>query len=234
MKLHKVSGASRTSVEGVSDVLDLDCAADGTTWFVDHAGVGRVRGGRVEHLPRIPGAPAYGTSHMVASPDGRLFATVGGSAAGVGGLWTFEHNKWSRHLAEGPLGGTGSVLYSDSKRRLWMGYRDGLIGLPFEGAGRLFSSGSPGLGVVRAVLETSDGILAAGSNGLAIFRETKFQMLEFVDRASARAVGGMVQSLNGDLWLNAARGIIHVRSSELRVALSDPKHPIKIRARGRK
>ena len=34
----------------------------------------------------------------------------------------------------------------------------------------------------------------------------------------------MVESRGGDLWLNAARGIVHVRANELRAALSEPRH----------
>jgi signal transduction histidine kinase len=99
------------------------------------------------------------------------------------------------------------------------------VGLPLEG--RVYSSGTPGLHYVTAILETSRGHLAAGLNGLAVLRDTSFQLLRFADRASTRGVAGLVEARNGDLYLNAVQGIVRVPAAELAAGLAEPAYPMK-------
>jgi len=76
------------------------------------------------------------------------------------------------------------------------------------------------------ILETSHGLLLAGVNGLAIFRNNRVEMLDFADRASSRGVGGLLESANGDLWLNALHGVVHIRAAELQAALNSSQYRI--------
>jgi signal transduction histidine kinase len=94
------------------------------------------------------------------------------------------------------------------------------------GRTQVFSSGVPGLGWVWALLETSRGFFAAG-NGLAVLRDSQFVQLAFADRTFVRGVRGMVESANGDLWLNTASGIAHLPLTELEAGLANPSYPMK-------
>ena len=220
-QVYRVAGGAVTSTFKVANPRSLSCGADGVTRVVDPAGILRVRADRLEREPAIAGMEPNGMMEVVATPDHTLFARLDGDVP-RGGLWRYKQGRWARHLGAGLLDRAGSVEYIDSAHRLWVGYRNGQIGLPLEG--RLYSSGKPGLGVVNAILETSHGLFATGTNGLGVFRDSSFQMLEFADRSRPRAVAGMVESRSGDLWLNAARGIVHVRANELRTASSEPRH----------
>src|SRR5258708_2271650 len=71
------------------------------------------------------------------------------------------------------------------------------------------------------------GLFAGGLNGLAVLRDDRFEMLDFADRISSRGIGGLVESANGDLWLNAQRGIVHIPAAELQAAQKDPEYPMK-------
>lgn len=79
------------------------------------------------------------------------------------------------------MGGGAHVEYLDSHNRLWVGSAAGRIFRPLEGRGTAFPSGDPGLGFVFAILETSHGIFAAGTNGLAVFRGDRFEKLKVAD-----------------------------------------------------
>ena len=79
---------------------------------------------------------------------------------------------------------------------------------------------------MRSFLETAQGILAAGTDGLAIWRKKSFQALQFRNRAVGSGISGIVQARNGDLWLNGKRGIARVPSSEFLLALADPRHQV--------
>ena len=95
-----------------------------------------------------------------------------------------------------------------------------------RGRAQLFTAGEPGLGFVFALLETSRGLFAAG-NGLAVLRDSRFVPLSFADPAFVQGVRGLVQSRNGDLWLNAASGIAHVPAGELDAGLANASYPMK-------
>jgi signal transduction histidine kinase/ligand-binding sensor domain-containing protein len=211
------------SIPGASGSY-LFCANNGDTWVVDSDGIAYVHADQLKRLPPIPGVIPYGYTQVAPGPDDVLYATVH-LAPAAAGLWKFKDGQWTKLPSTGVPGRPALVAYVDSHARLWLGHRNGVIALPLED--RVFSSGTPGLENVYALLESSHGMLAAGGNGLAVLRDTDFQLLTFAEPDHARGVGGVLESLDGDVWLNASRGIVHVRASELEAALKDPQHAMK-------
>jgi signal transduction histidine kinase len=223
--LYRVAGGVAEKIPGSERIRGVSCGNDGRTRAYDHMNFWELREGRLERIPSIPGLPPYSMSEVMATPDHTLYATVGGHPEKWGGVWRYRDGEWTKHAAEGLLRNAGRVAYLDSRARLWIGYNRGRIGLPLEG--RVLRSGSPGLDNVYVVLESSRGLFAGGTNGVAVLRDTSFQMLTFTDRASARGVTGLVESRNGDLWLNGVQGIVRVPAAELRAGLADPRHPMR-------
>ncbi|HEX8271464.1 MAG TPA: triple tyrosine motif-containing protein [Longimicrobiaceae bacterium] len=209
----------------VTEGQGVSCGNDGVTRVFDARNLWEVHGERLQRVPLIPGLPPYELLQVVATSDHTLYAMVGGSPESFGGLWRSRDGRWSRVAAEGVLRGAGFTAYVDGRDRLWVGYNRGRIGRPLDG--RVLSSGTPGLGSVLAILETPHGLFAAGTYGLAVLRDTSFQMLRFADRASTLGVAGLVESGDGDLYLNAVQGIVRVRAAELRAGLADPRYPMK-------
>jgi signal transduction histidine kinase/ligand-binding sensor domain-containing protein len=199
------------------------CGRDGDVWWIGSQEIWNEHSDRISHIAPIPGVIPYGYRQVVTGPEDTLFAIAYAPPAAAG-LWKYQQAQWSK-LAGTEVAGQPLSEYIDSHDRLWLGHRKGLIRLPLED--RVFSSGKPGLDGVYAFLDSSRGIFAAGGNGLAVLRETAFEMLNFADAESSRGVGGLVESVDGDLWLNASRGIVRVSASELETALKDPSHAMK-------
>jgi len=225
-QLYRVSGGVTKSFPNAGDIYSIFCGADGDVWVVDHAGIWRVHADTFTPVPPIAGVPPYGLYQLVATPENTLFAYVVDPAQ-LSGLWEYGDEHWVRLDRQGTLGTLPRIEYVDRRGRIWTGYRDGLIGMPVEGEGRVFSSGDPGLGLVYAILETSHGMFAAGLNGVATLRGDRFEMLAFQDRAAARGVAGLAESANGDLWLNAAGGLVRVRAADLAATLKDIRIPLR-------
>ena len=223
--LFSVSGGVTRRLPGADLIRGISCGADGVARAWRAGRLYEVRAGRLHPLPWVAGAHPYALNKLAALPDGTLYAFVGGDPAQWGGVWRFRDGAWTKHVARDVLARAGDGPYVDSRGRLWVGYNFGRVGLPLED--RLYSSGRPGLDHVAVILETSRGHFAAGSNGLAVLRDTSFQMLAFADRASTRGVAGLVESKNGDLYLNAVQGIVRVPAAELAAGLADPQHPMK-------
>jgi signal transduction histidine kinase/ligand-binding sensor domain-containing protein len=222
-ELYKISGGAQQLAPHSGQIASMSCGPYGDVWLAATTGIWRISAGRIMSLPPIAKLAPFAVHQVVATPDRILFASVL-AAPDVTGIWRYAHGSWSKLVGPDM---SPSAMYVDSQSRLWAGYRDGLITLPLEGGRRIPIAGSLKLGPVYAFLETSQGLFASSLNGLAILRNNRFEMLNFADRFSARGVAGLVESGNGDLWLNTLRGVVHVRSEDLRSALLNPKTPIK-------
>jgi signal transduction histidine kinase/ligand-binding sensor domain-containing protein len=222
--LSKVVGRTHTTLPSPGDVYHMACGNDRDVWLVDGDGIANVHDDKVSRIPKIPGMSGYGVTELATAPGHVLYASVSAPPA-VAGLWQFKEGQWRRFAGEGVFARGGLSLYVDSKNRVWSGYRNGIVGLPLEG-NKTFLSGQPGLETVYAMLDTQLGMFAAGGNGLAILTGDAFEMLTFTDPGIARNVVAMVEAPNGDLWLNASRGLVHVPLHELGAALADRQHAI--------
>ena len=225
-QLYKRAGATTKLLFPTGQIYSISCGPDGDTLLLANNGIFNVQADRTTTIPSIPGVPPFETFQVVATPDHIVYAAVSGGSD-LHGIWRYAQGGWTRLTDPGIPSKPPFTEYVDSKGRLWTGNRDGLVGLPLEGGGRLLPSGDPGLGIVFAILETSHGLFAGGLNGLAVLHDNRFEMLDFADRISSRGVGGIVESADGDLWLNASRGVVHIRSSELRTALGTPHYAIR-------
>lgn len=226
-RLYKITDKSIRSFADIGQIHSMSCVSYGDTLLLSNKGIFNVHADRITAIPAVPGTHAFNTGQVVATPDHVLFALVIGGAPDLRGIWRRAHERWTRLDGAGTLSSAPSVEYVDPQGRLWTGYGDGAIELPLGGGDRRLSSGDPGLGPVLAILGTSHGLFAGGMNGVAVRRDDRLQMLNFADRVSARGVGGLVEGANGDLWLNALRGVVHVPAGELQAALNDPQYRMK-------
>lgn len=218
-QLYRVSGGIPALLPQQNGYYAIDCSPDGDAWLASSSGLWRLHEDRLSQIPAVPGTRPYNVQQLVATSDHILYAPLGTSTGG--GYWRYQDNQWNK-LGEGVPGRGTYVTYVDSQDRLWMGHSDGYVSLPLED--RWFSSGQAGLGTVRTIQETSHGMLAGGTNGLAIVREQSLEMLAFADDDAAAGIQAIVESRNGDVWLNAARGIVRIAASEIDTALSRLEH----------
>lgn len=223
--LYKVAGGTVKSFSR-GDVYQLLCGSDGDTWLVSGLGIWKVHADQITQVAAVPGAGTYGYSHLVSTSGDSLIASVGEPASATG-IWQHKEGQWTRLAGAGLPDRNARALYIDPQRRLWAGYADGQITLSVDGVGQVFEPVNPGVENIWAFLQTSLGMFAAGGNGLAVRRGPGFQLLKFADPTSVRGIGSLVESRNGDLWLNASRGVVHLRASELRAALANPEYRMK-------
>jgi ligand-binding sensor domain-containing protein len=218
--LFRVTGGVTRAVPGSEEIDKVSCGSDGRVRAWKQGRLFELRAGMLEPLPWIPGAAPGALRRLVALPDHTLYAFLTGSPRSV---WRYRNGEWTK-LAGRNIQYVDHGPYVDSRGRLWVGYEGGRVGLPLND--RVYSSGTPGLHYATAILETSRGHFAAGLNGLAVLRDTSFQMLRFADRASTRGVAGLVEARNGDLYLNAVQGIVRVPAAELAAGLAEPAYPM--------
>jgi signal transduction histidine kinase/ligand-binding sensor domain-containing protein len=213
-------------IPGGKDIGGLFCGLDKKVWMIDRWGLSVVHSGRIQRLPVIPGQPRYRDYyHFVSLAEvakNELVAVTWGALRD--GLWIYRRGKWQPFLP-GHAGNRINVVKA-VRARLYLGYREGDIGVFQHDTGQEVWAASPGVGEIVALSQTSDGVFALGYDGIAAERGNTFKRLSFLHRDSAARICGLVESGNGDFWLNGAQGIVRIPHSEMVAAMTNPSHLI--------
>jgi ligand-binding sensor domain-containing protein len=77
-------------------------------------------------------------------------------------------------------------------------------------------------------------IWIGGEFGLEEFDRGGFHFIHATNDELLRGISGIIETVNGDLWLNGLSGIFHVRQPELLKALSDSSYQAKGELFGRR
>jgi signal transduction histidine kinase/ligand-binding sensor domain-containing protein len=225
LRLFYPKSSRATVVQNGDGDSNLFCEKDGQVYLIGDSGISVVRDGHIRQLPLLPGHGSYGASHykfvgVTEDPDGDLIAAVGGPAEH--GLWRYRAGKWSRYLPDLALPEICGMLM-DTKGRLYLGFANSADTLGRIERGSLtILNGSGAL----SFAQTSYGVIAYGSKGIAVDRENRFQRFTLLHPEQARAITGVVESRNGDLWMNGGRGIVRIPAVEVGDAIADPTHAV--------
>ncbi len=71
------------------------------------------------------------------------------------------------------------------------------------------------VGNITAIYGRGPEIWIGGEFGLQQFDHGRFHNIQAVDKEWLRGISGIVETANGDLWLNGLGGIFHVRRAEI-------------------
>jgi signal transduction histidine kinase/ligand-binding sensor domain-containing protein len=198
-------------------ISSLYCDRDGAVWFGEQGGVWNYSNDQFRFTPFPDGFPTLAARQM-SGDESRLFVAIRRS-----GVWLLSNGAWSKFSNPSFPDETAYSVLEDSRGRLWVGYSAGKIALLENGSGRSFKVGEgTGLGIVQIIKETRVGLIAGGTNGLAIFRGDAFQILQTADADAAQGVSGLIETSAGDLWINGSHGIFRIPSKEVEAALRLP------------
>jgi signal transduction histidine kinase len=211
-----------------TDITNLSCSSDEGVYVLDETGITALRNKQILHLPLLPKRSGY-TDHylflgLMKSPEMGLIASVGGASGH--GLWRYWKGDWSPLFANLDLPEVSAML-EDKQGRFYFAF-SGPSGEIRRIESNIDHSFPTALGAIVGFVSTSYGIFAYGTNGIALDRGERFQRFSLQDPQLASALTGVVQSHNGDLWLNGGHGIIRIPSSEVAAAIADPTHVVSV------
>jgi ligand-binding sensor domain-containing protein len=141
------------------------------------------------------------------------------------GVWIYDNRKW-KELIPSVDSRFVTAMVRDEHGRLFLGRTDGKISIFENNSLRTLSTIPRWIGVIATLSQTSRNVFALGLNGIAVYRGDSFQMLSFVQPELAYTVSGLVESTNGDIFINGSSGIVRIPSTEMQAALIDPSHKI--------
>ena len=232
--LYRVAGAN----------LDLHAAAGGLTrfayrapdktlWFGGEGGLWRMLNGhlaRVE-LPKEVADNAAALTTITQDASGGMWVSFGPV-----GLYRLKDSVWTKYGGRTDLPTTGVVIaFTDNLGRIWFGStRNRLTVLDRDRAQAFGPDDGIQVGNVLAVYGRGSEIWIGGDFGLQRFENGRFHSVRSLSRESFRGISGIVETANGDLWLNGLGGIIHIRRGEIVEALKKPSYQVSAERFGRR
>ena len=79
---------------------------------------------------------------------------------------------------------------------------------------------------MEALSERGGHIWIGGERGLALFDGSRFRMIA-ADGVTLGGITGIVETASGDVWLNAARGVIRIPATEVRQAVANAGYRVR-------
>jgi len=203
----------RIEPETLKSVTALARTPDGTIWLASRQeGLLRLQDDRLQPSTALPEA-SRGNYIKGISPDcaGGIWVSVAPT------LLKLEAASWRENggvpglPAEMP-----NVQACDSTRNLWLGYASGKL---FRVAGdnaHMFSA-SEGLdvGKVTAINIGPRHVVIGGERGLAILQSNRFAAISGADSRLLDRPTAIVETNNGDVWINSSRGLARIGAPEI-------------------
>jgi signal transduction histidine kinase/ligand-binding sensor domain-containing protein len=119
-----------------------------------------------------------------------------------------------------PLKGPDAIG-TDDRGRVWIGYNDGTV-LRHEAGKTTTLTSADGLkvGAIKVIVRQGSRLWLGGERGVQLASAPGMPMLRLADPDALDGVSGIVETPEGELWLNGANGITRLTADEVRRALA--------------
>src|SRR5262249_30226893 len=136
------------------------------------------------------------------------------------GLYRLADGVWTAYGGHEELPKTGVVIeFTDPAGRVWFGYTRNVVATLYGDRVEVFGpSQGVAVGNVTAIYGRGTGVWIGGVSGLQRFENGRFQTINAVEREWLRAITGIVETADGDLWVHGLSGILRISASEVAAA----------------
>ena len=199
---------------------------DKTIWLGTAAGLWRLVDGslmRVD-LPKEMADQSSFLQTITQDHSGGMWVSFGRH-----GLYRLADGVWTTYGGHKDLPTTGVVIeFTDSLGRVWFGCtKNQLAVLDGEHVQVFGPDDGIRVGNITAIDGRGSEIWIGGEFGLQQFDHGYFHNIRATDEELLRGISGIVETANGDLWLNGLGGIFHIRRSEIFEALKNPAYQVR-------
>jgi signal transduction histidine kinase/ligand-binding sensor domain-containing protein len=201
---------------------------NGYVWWGCATGIWRQHGTKFKYFPIPKGAepPIWIYEIFPSRDDDGLWVRLGDF-----GTVHFKQGVWK--LGERPKGVPfvgPSASYNDASGRVWLGFSVGQVYV-LDGEQVTVYSKKDGLDVGRigVIRGLAQHIWLGGELGLLVFSEGHFRRVTVAAGEPFGTVSGIIETVDGGLWLNEMRGIVQIPPEEIRRFIADPNHRVKYR-----
>jgi signal transduction histidine kinase/ligand-binding sensor domain-containing protein len=200
----------------------------GAVWMTGYADLEVYDGVRVTHVPPPSGTLRNERGQEVLQPCQNVAEDAEGdmwlSLAKVG-IFRLSGDTWQPGggLKDLPSGPAIRVI-ADEKGRIWLGYPNNRIAMIDHDRLMLYGH-NEGLtiGNVLSLSVRGAHVWAAGDNGVAyLASNNRFVNFQTEGGNALRGVSGIVETSQGDLWLNSPEGVYRITASQIELLMHSP------------
>jgi signal transduction histidine kinase/ligand-binding sensor domain-containing protein len=145
----------------------------------------------------------------------------------AGGTYRFSAGEWSKQdetLGRKP--GVLGAMAGDDAGNVWFGFSNNLLRWDGRGYQRFsFPNGQRGASETTMSVR-GEHVWLGGTGGIAVFTQGHFHLMHWQDQNLPGRISGVLETGNGELWMNGASGITHVSAAELARWLHDPAYAV--------
>jgi len=200
----------------------------GVLWVGSNNAIWQERSGRWKASKRIVRNDPYPDANEIQAiakdATGAMWVSVVGAGVYrvVADSWTLWGGR--EDLPKEPA----TVLATDNRGRLWLGYVNSRIALLDGGRLTMFTkSDGVRIGTILSLWARGSSVWVGGEHGLVRFDGIAFHAVNAKDRAPFLGISGVVETSAGDLWLNTGEGAVHIGASEIQKVIGDPTYQVK-------
>jgi signal transduction histidine kinase len=213
------AGSIVEAVPGPRDITSAYRDPDGTIWLGGAELIWHSVGQRWVAMD-VP-APMVrqccsGVQAIAKDRSGALWVSVVG-----GGVFRLTDGQWTRY------GEPAVSLTTDSDGRIWLGYPNSQIQIVDKDTVRRLSvADGLNVGIVLSIDAGPRHIWVGGERGLARFDGRRFNAITRQGGTPLPSISGIVETAEGDLWLNTSEGAMKVPANEVRRVVGNPLYAV--------
>ena len=202
--------------------------SNGDVWWGSDTGIWLQRGTGFRYfpIPKSAGPPHFIYEIFPGKDDSGLWVRLGdfGTVHFMQGDWNLSDRPKGVPI-EGP-----SASYPDPSGRVWIGFDAGQVHV-LDGEKVTAYSPNDGLDVgrIKVIRGLGRHIWVGGELGVMFFSEGRFRRVTVAAGEPFGAVSGIIETVDGGLWLNEMRGIVQIPPEEIRRLMVDPNHRVTYR-----
>ncbi len=212
----------RFTASGVQDTITcVTRTADGAIWFGGLKSLWKLASGRLERVTRPADTEGRDIQAMAVDRAGDLWVSIVRN-----GVFRLSRGQWSLNGGVEALPKLPALtLAADRGGRVWFGYTEGRVAV-LEGDMATVYADSNGLhiGNVTALHAKRSRVWVGGDFGLAVFDGKGFRAVTTESASAFDSVTGLVETQDGDLWINSRGGIVHLTAAEAVRAATDASY----------
>jgi len=201
-------------------------SVDKTFWFGGRAGLWHLVDRKLARIT-LPTEVANQTAYLQAMAEDR----AGGIWFSFGrhGLYRLADGVWTSFGGRTDLPRTGVVSeFTDNLGRVWFGCTKNQLGVLDGDRVHVFGPGDGvRVGNITAIYGRGPQVWIGGEFGLQQIDNGRVHTILAMDNDWLLGISGIVETVDGDLWLNGLTGIFHITKAEIGEALKDPSYRVK-------
>ncbi|HUO59438.1 MAG TPA: triple tyrosine motif-containing protein [Candidatus Acidoferrales bacterium] len=222
--LYRVANGKPEQRKSIGSASVAYRASDKTLWFAGEGGLWHMVNGSLTRIDLPPDVAANARSFQTITQDQSkgMWISIQGS-----GLYRYANGEWVAYGGRSDLPKGVVIAFTDKLGRVWFGYTKNRLAV-LEGNSVKTFGPSDGIqvGNITAIYGRGQKIWIGGEFGLQQFEDGKFYNVEAVQKEWLRGISGIIETENGDLWLNGLEGILHISRTELQKAVQGPAHQV--------